>query len=89
MRWGLGVLVVLLAWSQYVLWFSPNGVRSVWRLRAELQQQTAENKRLMRRNQQVLADIHDLKSGNDAIEERARRDLGMVKRGESFYQEVK
>ena len=84
----VAILVMMLGWSQYLLWISPEGLPKVSRLRTQLQQQTQANQQLQHRNDEILADIRDLRSGNQAIEERARHDLGMVKRGETFYQVV-
>lgn len=80
----LGLLLVL----QYPLWFGSGGVPAVWRLYAQVQAQEAENTRLRERNQALIAEVMDLKHGLDAIEERARAELGMVRQGETFFQIV-
>jgi cell division protein FtsB len=82
-------LVALLGVLQYQLWFAPGGIVPTYHLQRSLKQQTAVNKELAIRNDQITAEIQDLKMGNEAVEERARNDLGMVKQGEVFYQIVK
>ena len=81
-------LVVLLSLLQYRLWLGEGGMREVRRLRAEIQAQRDENQQLKERNRTLAAEVVDLKKGTVAIEERARTDLGMVGKGETFYQVV-
>jgi cell division protein FtsB len=81
-------LVVLLALLQYRLWLGEGGMREVRRLSAEIETQRDQNQRLKERNRTLIAEVMDLKKGTVAIEERARTDLGMVGRGETFYQVV-
>jgi len=82
---ALAVLFVLL---QYQLWFSDGGIVSIHRLNQSIQKRQQANVKLIERNHTLAADVRDLKKGNDAIAERARNDLGMVKKGEVFYQVV-
>ena len=82
------VLLALLALLQYKLWFGSGGHREVAALRAQVTAQEAENLRLQQRNEALAAEVEDLKSGEAAIEERARSELGMVKPGEVFYRVV-
>lgn len=86
MRSILLIFVALFFLLQYQLWFATGGILSAYRLNKNLNYQVAENKKLEERNAILMADIFDLKHGNQAIEERARNDLGMIKRGEVFYQ---
>src|SRR5207302_1753303 len=65
-----------------------NGVREVERLERAVATQRADNEQLAERNQQLAAEVRDLKTGMDALEERARSDLGMIARNETFYQVV-
>lgn len=81
-------IVMLLALLQYRLWLGEGGLREVRRLRAEIQSQRDENQQLKERNRTLAAEVTDLKKGTVAIEERARTDLGMVGKGETFYQVV-
>jgi cell division protein FtsB len=84
----LVVMLVLAAALQYRLWMSPQGVPEVWRLEHALASQHAENDSLGARNEQLQAEVNDLRQGLDAVEERARTELGMVRRDESFFQVV-
>lgn len=79
------VLLVLLIMLQVRLWFSEDGYREVSRLDEEVVAQKLENDNLGERNARLAADVLDLKSGNSAIEERARADLGMVEEDEDFF----
>lgn len=82
------VLLLLLAYLQYRLWVGEGGLLDVWELHREVEDQRQENARLRERNAALNAEVLDLKQGLQAIEERAREDLGMVKEGETFYQVV-
>jgi cell division protein FtsB len=82
------VLLGLLLLLQLRLWLSDDGMREVWRLRAAVAAPHTENAGLEERNSKLAAEVRDLKRGMDAIEERARSDLGMIRRDESFYQVV-
>lgn len=79
-----GLLVVL----QYPLWFGSGGVLTLWRLNREIAAQKVDNAQLKERNAALEAEVNDLKQGYEAIEERARAELGMVKKGETFYQVI-
>lgn len=81
-------LVIVLVLLQYRLWLGDGGMREVHRLRAEIEVQREQNSELKERNRTLAAEVQDLKKGTVAIEERARTDLGMVGRGETFYQVV-
>jgi cell division protein FtsB len=82
------VLLVVLAGLQYRLWISDDGLRAVMNLRTAVKAQVAENSALARRNEQLVAEVKDLKEGLAALEERARNDLGMIGANETFYQVV-
>ena len=84
---GIALLLVLAA-LQYRLWLSDDGVRSVATLTEGVKAQTEENAALSRRNDQLVAEVKDLKEGLGALEERARTDLGMIGANESFFQVV-
>lgn len=86
MRALLWLLVILLVLLQYRLWVGDGSLAEVWSLYQQVEAQRVENQRLLERNQALEAEVEDLKRGLDAIEERAREELGMVKEGEIFYQ---
>lgn len=83
------LLIAVLAWTQYSLWLGKNGIHDYVRVKDDVAAQEIINSRLKVRNEQLFAEINDLNDGQDAIEERARTELGMVKPGESFYRMVK
>lgn len=84
----LVALVAVLALLQFRLWTGQGGHRSVAALQSQVQQQTRENAGLEQRNAALAAEVEDLKSGEAAVEERARGELGMIKPGETFYRVV-
>jgi cell division protein FtsB len=86
-RWVSLILLMLLAGLQVKLWVS-GGMRDVWRLEQAVAQQQAENAKQQGRNEQLSAEVSDLKEGAEAVEERARSELGMVKNDEVFYQVI-
>lgn len=80
------VLLVLLGVLQYRLWLEPGGIRAVRELESTLDEQRGTIERLTIRNRRLAAEILDLKHGLEAIEERARSEIGMIKDDEIFYQ---
>ena len=86
MRWLSFALIALLILLQYPLWIGKGGWLRVWDVDRQLQQQKDVNRQLEVRNAGLDAEVRDLKQGYDAIEERARFDLGMVKQDEVFVQ---
>src|SRR5512134_2955750 len=80
------VLVLLVAAIQTPLWFGKGGWLRVWELDRQLQAQRQSNEQLRARNAALDAEVRDLKTGYDAIEERARSELGMIRQDEVFYQ---
>jgi cell division protein FtsB len=88
MKWLATALIAVVLMLQYRLWLSADGVREVARLSDAVKTQAAENDELAARNQQLVAEVADLKAGMSAIEERARSELGMIGRNETFYQVV-
>jgi len=88
MKWLAGALFAIVLGLQYRLWLSGDGVREVARLSEAVDRQKAENEELVARNQQMFAEVADLKAGMAALEERARSELGMIGRNETFYQVV-
>ena len=91
MRWLrvlLVALVALLAFLQLRLWFGEGGRQSVADLQHKVDAQARENQGLKQRNDALAAEVEDLKSGEAAVEDRARSELGMIKPGETFYRVV-
>ena len=81
-----GILVALILVIQYPLWLGKGGWMRVWDVDRQLEAQAAKNAGLEVRNNALAAEVKDLKQGTDAIEERARYELGMVKNDEVFFQ---
>ena len=88
MRILLAILLLLLLALQYKLWFGEGGYRDVQRLALRVEEQARENEILAQRNRELQAEVEDLRQGLEAIEERARSELGMIKEDEEFYQVV-
>ncbi len=86
-RWVSLLLLLILAGLQVKLWVS-GGMRDVWRLELAVAHQQSENAVQASRNEQLAAEVSDLKQGAEAVEERARSELGMVKNDEVFYQVI-
>ncbi|MFO1436185.1 MAG: cell division protein FtsB [Gammaproteobacteria bacterium] len=86
MRWLALVLIGLLCAAQGELWSAYGGIPNVLTLKQQIALQTQENAELRERNQALDAEVQDLKQGLQAIEERARSDVGMIAAGETFYQ---
>ena len=79
-------LVVLIALIQYPLWLGKGSWLRVWEVDQQIRSQRGVNRQLQARNDALEAEVRDLKVGLDAIEERARSELGMVKQDEIFFQ---
>ncbi|MDH3281654.1 MAG: cell division protein FtsB [Gammaproteobacteria bacterium] len=84
----LGVLLVLLVVLQYRFWLGEHGWVKLKDVRQLVGLQKQENEGLRARNERLHAEVIDLKKGTDALEERARSNLGLVKEGETFYQVI-
>lgn len=82
------LLAAAIAGLQYRLWLGDGSVLEVMGLRAAIEAQREENRRLSARNRELEAEVIDLKTGLESIEYRARRDLGMTHEDETFYQIV-
>ena len=88
MRLITAILLIFLLLLQYRLWFGKNSVPDYLALEEEVSRQMANNNKLKQRNKLLYADTDDLKSGTEAIEERARHELGMIKQGETFFRVI-
>ena len=82
------ILVALIVLIQYPLWLGKGGWLTAWRLEDKLEKEKTKNTRLEARNAALAAEVKDLKTGSEAIEERARQELGMLRPDEIFYQYV-
>jgi len=88
LRWAALILLILLVALQVQLWTGHGGLRDLWRLQQSVAEQKTDNDGLKKRNETLSAEVEDLKHGNEAIEERARSELGLLKPGETFIQVV-
>ncbi|MCG8380433.1 MAG: cell division protein FtsB [Proteobacteria bacterium] len=88
MKISTAFFILLLVLLQYRLWVGNGSMTEVRVLQAQIQQVRQENKDLKERNMSLTAEVMDLKEGHDAIEERARSEMGMIKYDETFYQIV-
>jgi cell division protein FtsB len=86
MRFLAGVFAALILAIQYPLWLGKGGWLRVWDVDQQVDAQQEKNARLELRNNALAAEVKDLKQGHEAIEERARYELGMVKNDEVFFQ---
>jgi cell division protein FtsB len=86
MRISTAFFVLLLVLLQYRLWFGNGSMTEVHHLEKQISQVKEENRMLKERNLSLTAEVYDLKQGQEAIEERARSEMGMIKYDETFYQ---
>ena len=85
MRWLTAILLVLLLWLQYRCWIGPGSYANVSALQRQINEQQRVNLQLKQDNDQLAREVAALKSDLEAVEERARRQLGMIKKGEKLY----
>ncbi len=88
MRFVTTLLLMLLVFLQYRLWIGNGSLTEVHHLEQVKQEHVLENEQMIERNQSLAAEVLDLKKGLDAIEERARSEMGMIKEDETFYQVI-
>lgn len=79
-------LVALILLIQYPLWLGKGGLLRVWEMERQIETQRETNDRMQARNAALDAEVRDLKQGLEAVEERARNELGMIRRDEIFFQ---
>ena len=79
----LGALLLLI---QYPLWLGKGGMLRVWEMERQIEVQRETNRKLQMRNAALDAEVSDLKQGLEAVEERARSELGMIRQDEIFFQ---
>ncbi|MDX1803309.1 MAG: septum formation initiator family protein [Alcanivorax sp.] len=82
---ALAVLALLFVGLQARLWFGEGSLRHVAALKKEVAELKKKNAKLAERNRLMAADVKDLKNGTEAVEEIARKDLGMIRDGETFF----
>lgn len=82
------LLFILFGFLQYRLWFESGGILDMIRLKKHLAQEMQQNEQLKKRNDMLMRQVVDLQKNQGAIESRARQELGMIKKGETFYQVV-
>ncbi|OAN12611.1 cell division protein FtsB [Photobacterium jeanii] len=82
------LMLSVLAWLQYDFWLGKNGMMDYLQVKDNVEIQQQANAELVQRNQQMYVEIYDLHRGVEAVEERARNELGMVKPGETFFRIV-
>jgi cell division protein FtsB len=82
------VLLILFFWLQYKIWLQDGGIPEVLQLQTEVETVKTEVDKLQERNASLDAEVKDLKKGLHAIEERARSEMGMIKKGEVYYQVI-
>ena len=88
MRWVNGGLALLLVLLQVQIWFGQASLPGLFELRGAVAGQQAENDRAEARNEALAAEVENLKESTEALEERARYELGMIRQDEVFYQVV-
>ena len=88
MRVLLAILFFVFILLQMKMWFGEGGFSDVRRLEQRVEEQTEENEALAQRNRELQAEVEDLRQGLEAVEERARSELGLIKENEEFYQVV-
>ncbi len=85
MKWITLTMLTLLVMLQARLWFGKNSIPDYVEMQKQVEEQAKHNQALLQRNNLLKADIKDLTTGIEAIEERARNELGLIKKGETFY----
>lgn len=88
MKIVVGILIALFLSLQYRLWIGEGSIAELSRLQDEINKQESINGQLIERNRILAAEVNALRKDDDAIEERARMDLGMIKPGETFFMVV-
>jgi len=88
MRYAIIILILLLLVMQYKFWFDSGGLQQMEKLRHEIAIHKLQDQELAKQNDQLRAEVKDLKQGVDAAQERARSELGMVRQNEEYYQIV-
>lgn len=82
----LGVLAILFVLLQYRLWFGEGSLAEVFKLERELAEQNRQTAGLEARNEELRAEVESLRKDDDAMEARARKELGLIREGETYFQ---
>ncbi len=85
MRWILILLLVIFVGLQYRLWIGQGSWEQIVSIERDIEQRDLINERLRDRNRVLENEVHDLKSDMESVEERARSELGLIKKDETFY----
>jgi len=85
MNYLIALLLVLLLVLQYDLWVGKGSIHEARQLETSISRHKTENRQMAERNDALRAEVMDLKKGLDTIEERARSELGMIQKGETFF----
>ena len=88
MKFLLAILVLLFGYLQYKLWITEGKIQDSWQLEQRIDVLREENKTLTQRNNALQAEVTNLKSGLDVIEEKARNELGFIRQDETFFQYI-
>lgn len=88
MKWLGAALILVLVYLQFRLWAGDGSFAEVVRLQKQIEQQETEILNLRERNRLLALEVHELKTGTESVEERARNEMGMIKEGETFYMVV-
>jgi cell division protein FtsB len=88
LRWLFVALLVILTALQYRLWFAEGSLAEQRRLELQVEEQSRINRHLLERNAVLEREVLELQSGNKGVEQRAREQLGLIRKGETFYQFV-
>ena len=88
MKLIVAILLVLFLWLQYKLWLGDGGIPEVLQLEGEIEAVQTQVNGLQERNKALDAEVVDLKKGIEAIEERARSEMGMIREDETYYQVI-
>lgn len=84
----VAILIILFVYLQYKLWILDGNIKEMWTLEERIEMLVEENGALQTRNNALQAEVENLKTGKDVVEEKARRDLGLVGKDETFFQIV-
>lgn len=85
MKWLWSVMAIVIVCLQVRLWVGEGSFAQVWQLSQRIEAQQAENAKLQARNDRLLAEVRNLRQPEGALEERARTNMGLIRKGETFF----